>query len=70
MKIREIKYDAHGTIKYAYFKANTIEDFNTSKFYENWLDCRDETDNYIKGFDDIKLRESIETYIKLKKYGI
>ena len=62
--IRQIKYNNGGNTKNLYFDAENISDYVDAKFYEHWNDCKDKNEKYIRGFEDMKVREAMATFVK------
>lgn len=61
MKINQAKYsDGFGKSNFIYFSGNP----ETANFYENWIDCKEKNDKYIRGFVADKIREALINFYK------
>ena len=64
MKIFQVKYNQE---YYCYYKAEKKELFNDkTSVYKSYTDCRDDI-NEIKGYESLKITESLLEYFKESK---
>jgi hypothetical protein len=53
-KVFQIKYNANGRTKYAYFLEKT------EVFYDNYLDCREQNEKKLPIIEQVKIKEGLE----------
>lgn len=61
MKIFQIEYVKWGSTHFAYFLANTADGFDdNTKFYEDYMECKNQSEKYFNGFEHSKIREALK----------
>jgi hypothetical protein len=65
MQIFEVKYTRFDGSTFAYFQG----DYKTAKFYENWIDCKEQNDKLLDSFETDKIRQALgKHFIAIKNH--
>lgn len=67
MRIFEIRYDAYGMERFAYYKSEEPHTFNNgTRFYRNYMDCKEENEKYLKSDgEDLKILQALKKHFNL-----